>query len=163
MPSLRADFLGGSRISPRPPPVLCSSIHLAPSFSTSLRAVRICRLRVQLGARFSSLVNSSGTLRPDCVLSLVAERGSPSPTTARQPAVSQPERSAMRVAMEAGDLRVPEIPLAPGEDDLDSNKNSQHAAHRRPFLVILFASSMTSSLPIDRIGRRYEKGGCQVT
>ncbi|KAK6757352.1 hypothetical protein RB195_015276 [Necator americanus] len=27
--------------------------------------------------------------------------------------------------MEAGDLRVPEIPLAPGEDDLDSNKNSQ--------------------------------------
>ncbi|KAK6757351.1 hypothetical protein RB195_015276 [Necator americanus] len=31
----------------------------------------------------------------------------------------------MRVAMEAGDLRVPEIPLAPGEDDLDSNKNSQ--------------------------------------
>ncbi|KAL6743407.1 hypothetical protein Aduo_016449 [Ancylostoma duodenale] len=34
----------------------------------------------------------------------------------------------MRVAMEAGDLRVPEIPLAPGEDDLDSNKNSQHAS-----------------------------------
>ncbi|KAJ1370530.1 FEZ-like protein [Parelaphostrongylus tenuis] len=28
--------------------------------------------------------------------------------------------------MEAGDLRVPEIPLASGEDDLDSNKNSQH-------------------------------------
>lgn len=59
---------------------------------------------------------------PFALSHFASERESRQPACSSHPPVAL---CAMRVAMEAGDLRVPEIPLAPGEDDLDSNKNSQ--------------------------------------
>ncbi|EPB68738.1 hypothetical protein ANCCEY_12168 [Ancylostoma ceylanicum] len=47
--------------------------------------------------------------------------------------------------MEAGDLRVPEIPLAPGEDDLDSNKNSQQELF--PTKIAALQGKIDPSLP----------------
>ncbi|KJH49638.1 hypothetical protein DICVIV_04248 [Dictyocaulus viviparus] len=50
----------------------------------------------------------------------------------------------MRMVMEAGDLRVPEIPLASGEDDIDGNKNSQHGW---PDKLVFFGSLRDQSSP----------------